>query len=103
MDQYGPLCGMTEDELADLAELFRMFGDSSRIRILFSLFSGEKNVTELCESVGMQQSAVSHQLRLLKTAGLVRARRDGKAMYYALADDHVETILAMGREHIEEE
>ena len=93
---------VTEEELIDLAELFKIFGDSTRIRILYVLFSGEKNVTEICEAVSMNQSAVSHQLRILKNAKLVGARREGKAMIYYLADDHVRTIISMGKDHIEE-
>ena len=79
-----------------------MFGDSTRIRILYDLFEKEKNVTEICDDLEMNQSAVSHQLKILKTSKLIQARRDGKAMYYSLADDHVKTIIAMGKEHIEE-
>lgn len=92
----------TEEELSDLAELFKVFGDSTRIRILYDLFGGEKNVTEICADLEMNQSAVSHQLKLLKSARLIRSRREGKQMIYSLADDHVKTIIAMGKEHIEE-
>ncbi|MCQ2567032.1 MAG: metalloregulator ArsR/SmtB family transcription factor [Mogibacterium sp.] len=92
-----------EEQLLDLADLFKMFADSTRIRILYDLFEGEKNVTEICEDIEMNQSAVSHQLRALKTAKLVKSKRDGKAIIYSLADDHVKTIIAMGKEHIEEE
>lgn len=91
-----------EEELIDLAELFKIFGDSTRIRILYDLFSEEKNVSSICADLGMSQSAVSHQLKILKASKLVKARRDGKAMIYSLADDHVKTIIAMGKEHIEE-
>lgn len=97
------ICDISEEELGELAELFKVFGDSTRIRILFSLFDGEKNVTEICEDLDMNQSAVSHQLRILKGNQLIRSRRDGKAVIYALADDHVKTIIAMGKEHIEED
>ena len=90
-----------ETELIDLAELFKNFADSTRIKILYDLFEGEKNVTEICEDLEMNQSAISHQLKILKTSKLVRARREGKAIYYALDDDHVKTIIAMGKEHIE--
>ena len=90
-----------ETELIDLAELFKNFADSTRIKILYDLFGGEKNVTEICEDLDMNQSAISHQLKILKTSKLVRARREGKAIYYALDDDHVKTIIAMGKEHIE--
>ena len=91
-----------EEELLELAELFKMFADSTRIKILYDLFEGEKNVTEICDDIEMNQSAVSHQLKALKTAKLVRSKRDGKAIIYSLADEHVKTIIAMGKEHIEE-
>lgn len=91
-----------EEELLDMADLFKMFADSTRIKILYDLFEGEKNVSEICEDIEMNQSAVSHQLKALKTAKLVRSKRDGKAIIYSLADDHVKTIIAMGKEHIEE-
>ena len=80
-----------EDELYDLAELFKVFGDSTRIRILFVLFGSEVCV-----------SAVSHQLKILKQAKLVSSRREGKSVFYSLADEHVRTIIDQGREHIEE-
>ena len=96
------LKGVSEEELLELADLFKMFADSTRIKILYDLFDGEKNVTEICADIEMNQSAVSHQLRALKTAKLVKSRRDGKAIYYSLDDDHVKTIIAMGKEHIEE-
>lgn len=92
-----------EIELYELAELFKVFGDSTRIRILYELFDGESSVNTLVNNLGMTQSAVSHQLRILKNSKLVKARRDGKQIMYSLADDHVHTILEMGREHIEEE
>ncbi len=100
-DEYR-LRGMGEDELLELADLFKMFADSTRIKILYDLFDGEKNVTEICEDIEMNQSAVSHQLKALKTAKLVRSRREGKSIMYSLDDDHVKTIIAMGKEHIEE-
>ncbi len=90
------------EEMYDLAELFKVFGDSTRIRILFALFEDDYCVNDLAECLGMTQSAVSHQLKILKVNRLVKSRRDGKQMYYFLADDHVRTIIAMGREHIEE-
>ncbi|MBR2706153.1 MAG: winged helix-turn-helix transcriptional regulator [Mogibacterium sp.] len=93
---------LDEEELLELAELFKMFGDSTRIKILYDLFDGEKNVTEICEDIAMNQSAVSHQLRALRTGKLIKSRREGKAVYYSLDDDHVKTIIAMGKEHIEE-
>ena len=91
-----------EDLLFDLAELFKIFGDSSRIKILFALIGRELAVGELSEQLSMTQSAVSHQLRILKTNGLVRYRREGKSLIYALSDEHVSKILNMGLEHIEE-
>lgn len=96
------IADVSEDELSDLAELFKVFGDSTRIRILYDLIDGEKNVTEICEDLEMNQSAISHQLKLLKSSKLINSRREGKQMIYFLADDHVKTIIAMGKEHIEE-
>lgn len=92
----------SEDEQIDLAELFRMFGDPTRIRILHALGVSELCVGDLSTLVGMSLSAVSHQLRLLRAAELVTSRRDGKAVLYSLSDDHVRTILNMGIEHIRE-
>ncbi len=91
-----------EDKLIDLAELFKIFGDSTRIRILFALLGRELSVGEISEILRMTQSAISHQLRLLKTNGLVRYRREGKSLIYALSDEHVSKILNIGLEHIEE-
>ena len=91
-----------EDTLFSLAELFKVFGDSTRIRILYAMFDKERNVSDLCEELGMSISAVSHQLRLLKQSKLVRYRREGRMAYYMLADDHVKTIIGMAKEHIEE-
>ena len=96
------LKGVSEEELLELADLFKMFADSTRIKILYDLFDGEKNVTEICDDIEMNQSAVSHQLKALKIAKLVKSRRQGKAVYYGLDDEHVKTIIAMGKEHIEE-
>ena len=90
------------DILFDLAELFKIFGDESRLKILFVLREGELCVDELSEKLNMSQSAVSHQLRILKTSRLVKGRRDGKRIYYSLADDHVHSIIAQGCEHVEE-
>ena len=92
-----------DDRIYDLADLFKVFSDSTRIRILYILLDGEKNVSDICEEISMNQSAVSHQLKTLKASHLVKVRRDGKAMLYSLADDHVETILKIGMEHIIEE
>lgn len=91
-----------EDELYDLAELFKVFGDSTRIRILFALFEEDICVCDLAEALGMTQSAVSHQLKILRQARLVSSRREGKQVIYFLADEHVRTIIDKGREHIEE-
>ena len=93
----------TEEQLYDLAELFKVFGDSTRIRILFALFEQEVCVCELADSLGITQSAISHQLRILKQSKLVKSRREGKSMFYSLADDHVRTIIAQGSEHILED
>ena len=92
-----------ENEMADLAELFKVFGDSTRIRILFTLFDDEQSVTDIAEALNMTTSAVSHQLRILKTNKLIDSRRDGNQIFYFLADEHVHSILDVGREHIEEE
>lgn len=91
-----------EDKLYDLAELFKVFGDSTRIRILYVLFEAEVCVCDLAEALNMTQSAISHQLKILKQSRLVKGRREGKSVFYSLADDHVRTIIAQGREHIEE-
>ena len=92
-----------ETELYDLAELFMVFGDSTRIRILFVLFEAEVCVCDLAHVLNMTQSAISHQLRILKQNKLVKSRRVGKSIFYSLADDHVRLIIAQGREHIEED
>ena len=92
-----------ETELYDLAELFKVFGDSTRIRILFVLFEAEVCVCDLAEALHMTQSAISHQLRILKQNKLVKSRREGKSIFYSLADEHVRTIVAQGQEHIEED
>ena len=92
-----------EGTLYDLAELFKVFGDSTRIRILFVLFEAEVCVCDLAEALGMTQSAVSHQLKILKQSKLVKSRREGKSIFYSLADGHVRTIIDQGLEHIEEE
>ena len=91
-----------ETELYDLAELFNVFGDSTRIRILFVLFEAEVCVCDLAQALNMTQSAISHQLRILKQNKLVKNRREGKSIFYSLADEHVRAIIAQGREHIEE-
>lgn len=92
-----------EDEyLYDLAELFKVFGDSTRIRILYALFESELCVGDMAQILNLTQSAVSHQLRILKDAKLVKFRREGKIIFYSLDDDHVRTMLSMGMEHVEE-
>ena len=92
-----------EEELYDLAELFKIFGDSTRIRILFVLFEAEVCVCDLAQILNMTESAISHQLRILKQNKLVKNRRSGKSVFYSLADDHVRMIIAAGQEHIEED
>ena len=89
-----------EEMLYDLAELFRIFGDSTRIKILYALFESEMCVGDIAALLGTSQSAVSHQLRVLKQSKLVKFRRKGKTVFYALADDHVRTIIGMGMEHL---
>ncbi|MBQ6595075.1 MAG: winged helix-turn-helix transcriptional regulator [Clostridia bacterium] len=91
-----------ETDLYDLAELFKVFGDSTRIRILFVLFEAEVCVCDLAEALNMTQPAISHQLRILKQNRLVKGRRDGKQVFYSLADEHVRSIIAQGMEHIKE-
>lgn len=91
-----------EDTLCDLAELFRVFGDSTRCKILYALAAGELNVSGIAAVLSMTVSAVSHQLRVLRQQRLIRCRRAGKTMLYSLSDDHVGTILKMGNAHIME-
>lgn len=91
-----------EDTLYDLTELFRIFGDSTRIRILYVLFESEMCVCDIAQLLNMNQSAISHQLRVLKQSKLVKYRRDGKTVFYSLADGHVRTILGQGMEHVAE-
>lgn len=91
-----------ETKLYDLAELFKVFGDSTRIRILFVLFEAEVCVCDLAQTLNMTQSAISHQLKILKQSKLVKCRREGKSIFYSLADDHVRGIINMGMEHVEE-
>ena len=89
-----------EELLYDLADLFKVFSDTTRIKILYALMNDEKSVNEIAENLGASQSAVSHQLRILKQAHLVKFRRDGRNIHYSLADDHVLTILDQGLTHI---
>ena len=91
-----------EESLYDLAELFKVFGDTTRIRILYALFEAEMCVCDIAQILNMTQSAISHQLRVLKQARLVRNRREGKQIYYSLADDHVRTIIGQGMDHVNE-
>lgn len=91
-----------EEELYDLAELFKVFGDTTRVKILYALFEKEMCVCDIAALLGMTQSAISHQLRVLKQARLVKSRREGKVVYYSLDDGHIQTIFAQGLEHIEE-
>ena len=92
----------TDELLSDLADLFKLFGDSTRMKILFALMESELCVCAIAELLGMTQSAISHQLKILKQNKLVKSRREGKSVFYSLADDHVRTIIAQGQEHIEE-
>ena len=93
---------ITEEEAYYVSELFKAISDLTRVRILFSLLAGDMCVCDITELVGVSQSAVSHQLRVLKQAGLVKYRREGKTIYYSIADSHVSDILATGLEHISE-
>ena len=89
-----------EELLYDLADLFKVFSDTTRIKILYALMAGEMRVADIAEVVGATQSAVSHQLRILKQSRLVRAKRDGKSVLYSLSDGHVYTMLAQGMSHV---
>ena len=88
--------------LYDLAELYKVFADSTRIKILYCLFEAEMCVCDIAQLLGMTTSAISHQLRVLKQSKLVKFRREGKTVFYSLSDDHVRTIIGMGMEHISE-
>ena len=91
-----------EEILYDLAELFKLFADSTRIKILYVLFASEMCVCDIAQLLNMTQSAISHQLRALKQSKLVKYRREGKTVFYSLADDHVRSILDQGMEHVAE-
>lgn len=91
-----------EEELQDLADFFKVFGDATRLKILYVLLCSEMCVYDIAAVLGMSQSAISHQLRVLKQMDLVKNRREGKTIFYALADDHITTILSQGLDHIEE-
>jgi ArsR family transcriptional regulator len=94
---------MPEDEqLYELADLFKVFGDSTRIKIMFAIFTEEMCVCDIAALLGMTQSAISHQLRVLKQARLVKYRKDGKVVYYSLDDDHIKNIFDQGLNHIKE-
>ena len=94
---------MPKDELLqDLGDLFKIFGDTTRIKIMYALHEDEMCVCAIAELLGMTQSAISHQLKVLKAANLVETRRDGKTIYYSLADEHVKSIIAQGYEHLAE-
>lgn len=102
MDEQNKIIDCDDEALYDLAELFKIFGDSTRIRILYALIDSELCVNDVADKLNMTQSAISHQLRILKQSKLIKYRRDGKLMMYSLADDHVRTILDQGMSHIEE-
>ncbi|HAN42940.1 MAG TPA: transcriptional regulator [Sphaerochaeta sp.] len=91
-----------EEEVTDIADFFKVFGDPTRLRILFLLDAGEANVNTISSSLGISQSVTSQHLKLLRVARLVRWRKDGKSVIYALNDDHISRILALGTEHYEE-
>lgn len=93
---------LTENELYDTAELFKVFADSTRIRILYALFEEERSVNEIANLLNMNQSAISHQLKILKNSKLIKNRRNGKTIYYSLNDKHVYNIINQGIEHIQE-
>lgn len=93
----------TDELICDLADLFKLFGDTTRAKILYSLLESEMCVCAIADLLGMNQSAISHQLKTLRDANLVDCRRDGKTIYYFLADDHVRHIIEMGFEHLIEE
>ena len=93
----------TDELLCDLADLFKIFGDTTRVKILYALLESEMCVCAIADLLGMTQSAISHQLRILKDANLVGNRREGKTIYYFLSDDHVRTIIAQGFDHLIEE
>lgn len=93
---------LPDEDICDLADFFKVFGDSSRLKVLWALHRSELCVTHMAEALGMSAPAVSHQLRILRQGKLVTTRRDGKNVYYSLADDHVQSILELGLEHLDE-
>ncbi len=100
--QHNKMKHFTDESFFELAEFFRIFGDPARLRILTALQPGDISVTNLADKVNMSQSAVSHQLRILKQARVVRVRREGKNAFYSLDDEHIDIILKFGMEHIME-
>lgn len=92
----------TDEEVYYLAELFKVFADSTRIKILYAISEQELCVMDICQALNMSQSSISHQLRVLKQSRLVKFRRDGRTIYYSLADHHVQTMLSQGMEHVTE-
>jgi ArsR family transcriptional regulator len=96
----GQRASLTDEVIYDVADFYKVFGDSTRIKILYALMEGELNVTDLVLALDMTQSAVSHQLRVLRQNDLVKFRKDGKTVYYSLDDSHVKTLLQQGLEHI---
>ena len=93
---------VTSNEIMELAELYKTFGNSTRLSILVCLMDGEKCVFDICEELDMTQSAISHQLSILKQSRLVKFRRDGKTIYYSILDSHVATIIQQGLNHVRE-
>ena len=96
------LKNIDDTTLIDLADLFKVFADSTRMRIMYRLLAGRMNVGDIAQALDMSQSAISHQLKYLKDVNLVKSKRDGKSMLYYLSDDHVKTIIQTGLEHIKE-
>jgi len=93
---------LSEDKIIDVSELFKIFGDSTRVKIINALIDEELCVNDIAERINVSQSAVSHQLRILKGSKLVKYRKDGQTVYYSIADDHVEKIFKIGCEHVDE-
>ena len=93
---------LEEEELYELADLFKIFGDPTRIKILYALSESEMCVCDIAQRLNMTQSAISHQLKILKQSKLVKNRREGKTVFYSLADGHVKTIMSHGLDHVQE-
>lgn len=102
MDLLFDRYGIIEEDMYDLADFFKIFGESTRLRILMMLTIGERNVGDIADMLGMSHSAISHQLRVLKQARLVKSRREGKENHYSLADEHIDMIIKAGFDHIRE-